>query len=80
MNDSTRQVQNASNDMTRNSQRIISDVGTLQRETDTIKQSMQEMGDSAERVTGAGSALSEIAGLMKHSISDIGEHVDSFKV
>lgn len=35
MNDSKHQVQNASSDMARNSQTIISDVGTLQKETDT---------------------------------------------
>lgn len=80
MNDSTHQVQNASSDMARNSQTIISDVGTLQKETDTIKQSMSEMGTSAGRINEAGSALSEIAGVMKHSISDIGNQVDSFKV
>ena len=80
MNESTHQVQGASNDMTRNSQQIISDVSTLQKETDTIKDSMAQMGMSAGKINDAGSALSEIAGVMKKSINDIGSQVDSFTV
>lgn len=41
---------------------------------------MSEMGTSSGRINEAGSALSEIAGVMKHSISDIGNQVGSFKV
>jgi len=80
LNDSTHHVQKASKDMTENSRTIISDVTTLQRETDTIKDSMAQMGKSASKINDAGSALSEIALVMKQSIGDIGTQVDRFTV
>ena len=46
----------------------------------TIQQSMSEMGESAAKINDSGSALSDIAGVMKQSISDIGAQVDLFTV
>ena len=66
--------------MTANSQTINDDVGTLQNETDTIKESMSQMSLNAGKINDAGSALGDIAGVMKQSISDIGEQVDRFTV
>ncbi|MBR4795836.1 MAG: hypothetical protein IK050_05290 [Lachnospiraceae bacterium] len=45
-----------------------------------IKQGMDEMGHSAEKIQVTGDALSEISVLMETSIGEIGRQVDQFEV
>jgi methyl-accepting chemotaxis protein len=80
MNESTHQVQDASQTMTADSRAIMEAVDSLHKETDTIKQGMDEMGRSAEKIQITGDALSEISVLMETSIGEIGRQVDQFEV
>ena len=79
MNDSTTQVQKASQEMNADSRVIMSEVGNLQEETRVMKQGMDEMKESASKIARTGEALSEISTLMENSIVEIGRQVDQFQ-
>jgi methyl-accepting chemotaxis protein len=80
MNDSTNEVQSASKEMSRDSDKIIEEIGILQNETDSMKNGMGEMSASASKINSVGSALSDISKLMENSIKKMGDQVDQFKV
>lgn len=79
MNDSTTQVQKASQEMNADSRVIMSEVGNLQEETRVMMQGMDEMKESASKIARTGEALSEISTLMENSIVEIGRQVDQFQ-
>ena len=80
MNDSTAEVQKASQHMTEGSRAIMDEVETLQQETDAMKHSMGEMSRSADRIGQMGNSLTSISSVMEKSIVEIGEQVDQFSV
>ena len=80
MNDSSHEVQKASKEISDDSRIIVENIGTLKRETDTMKLSMSEMSASASKINSAGSSLSEISKLMEDSIGRMGKQVDQFEV
>ena len=65
MNDSTLQVQKASQEMTANSRQIMNASSSLQEKTETMRVGMSEMGSSAKKINMTGDALSEISVLME---------------
>ena len=79
MNDSTAEVQKASQHMTEGSRAIMDEVETLQQETDAMKHSMGEMSRSADRIGQMGNSLTSISSVMEKSIVEIGEQVDQFE-
>ena len=79
MNESTDQVQNASQEITTASKAIISDVEILQNETKVMGQSMDEMGLSADKMQEAGLSLAGVSKSVEASIEEIGKQVDLFE-
>ena len=79
LNDSSHQVQQASQSMTAAGRTIMEQVGSLQNETNAMKNGMNEMTSSAEQISETGSALSEISSIMEQSITEIGRQVDQFE-
>ena len=79
MNESTDQVQNASQEITTASKAIISDVEILQNETKVMGQSMDEMGLSADKMQEAGLTLAGVSKSVEASIEEIGKQVDLFE-
>ena len=80
LNDSSAEVQKASQEMTQGSRVIMDEVGTLQDETRAMGTSMSDMSASAAKINSTGSALSEISALMENSITEIGRQIDQFEV
>ena len=80
MNDSTSEVQKASQKMTEESRIIVGEVGTLQKETEAMRRSMAEMTHGADRIGEMGVSLTEISTVMEQSIIEIGKQVDQFEV
>ncbi|MCR4940891.1 MAG: HAMP domain-containing protein [Treponemataceae bacterium] len=80
MNDSTSEVQQASKKMTEGSRIIVSEVGTLQKETEVMRRSMDEMSHGAGKIEEMGASLTDISLVMEQSINDIGSQVDQFDV
>ena len=80
MNDSTVQVQQASQKMTSDSRTIMKEVTSLQDESVSMKKGMDEMGASAEKINTTGSALSKISAIVEQSIAEIGHQIDQFEV
>ena len=66
--------------MSHDSRVIVENIGTLQKETDSMKQSMGEMSASASKIDSAGSSLAHISKLMEQSIGEMGKQVDQFTV
>ena len=79
MNESTDQVQNASQEITTASQAIISDVDVLQNETKVMGQSMDEMGLSADKMQNAGLTLAGVSKAVEASIEEIGKQINLFE-
>ena len=79
LNDSSLQVQKASQSMAAAGRSIMEQVGSLQNETSAMKNGMNEMTSSAEQISETGSALSEISSIMEQSITEIGRQVDQFE-
>ena len=79
MNESTNQVQNASQEITTASKAIINDVEILQNETKVMGQSMDEMGLSADKMQDAGLTLAGVSKAVEASIEEIGKQVDLFE-
>lgn len=79
MNESTDQVQNASQEITTASQAIINDVDVLQNETKVMGQSMDEMGLSADKMQDAGLTLAGVSKAVEASIEEIGKQIDLFE-
>ena len=79
-NSRTNEVQGASKEMSHDSRVIVENIGTLQKETDSMKQSMGEMSASASKIDSAGSSLAHISKLMEQSIGEMGKQVDQFTV
>ena len=79
LNESSLQVQKASQSMTMAGRTIMEQVGELQNETGAMKSGMKEMTASAEQIGETGSALSEISSIMEQSITEIGRQVDQFE-
>ena len=80
MNDSTLEVQKASQNMADESKLIVEEVKTLQTETDSMKTGMEQMSASAHQINTTGNTLADISEIMKKSIDDIGTQVDQFTV
>ena len=80
MNDSTAEVQKASQKMTEESRIIVGEVGKLQKETDAMRHSMDEMTHGAGKIEEMGASLTEISTVMEESIDEIGKQVDQFQV
>lgn len=80
MNDSTTEVQKASQKMTEESRIIVGEVGTLQKETNAMRHSMDEMSHGASMIEEMGVSLTEISTVMEQSIEEIGKQVDQFEV
>ena len=80
LNECTSQVKKASAEMSDESHSIVHEIGLLKDKTESIRQRMDEMSVGADRIGKTGNILSEISGVMEKSISEIGVHVDQFKV
>ena len=80
MNDSTDEVIQAVNEMSVGSKSILEEVQNLQNATLSVRETMEGVKLSAEEIKATGKELSDISGLMKNSINDIGSQVDQFKV
>ena len=80
MNDSTIEVRTASEEMSIGNKQILDEVRRLQDATTVMKGSMEEMSIGAKKINSTGAMLTEIAGKMKTSISQIGSQIDQFKV
>lgn len=80
MNQSSKEVQIASKEMSQDSRIIIEEIGRLQNETASMKQGMSEMGASASKINSVGKSLSEISKLMEDSINKMGMQVDQFEI
>ncbi len=80
MNESTGLVQDASQKMTVESRKVMDEVSVLQEKTASIRTSIVEMAQNAERITSAGNTLAEISSVMENSIAKIGAEVDQFEV
>ena len=80
MNDSTIEVRTASEEMSIGNKQILDEVRHLQDSTLVMKTSMEEMSIGAKKINNTGAMLTEIAGKMQSSISQIGSQIDQFKV
>ncbi|MCR4939907.1 MAG: methyl-accepting chemotaxis protein [Treponemataceae bacterium] len=80
MNNSTAQVQLASQEMTVGSKAIMNEVNALQAATVSMKNEMENMSFGADKINETGVALSEISKLMNSAIDEIGAQVDQFVV
>ncbi|MBP5520731.1 MAG: methyl-accepting chemotaxis protein [Treponema sp.] len=80
MNDSTQEVKVAVKEMTEGSNLILTEIKNLQNATFYMKSGMDEMLTGARKINETGSSLSEIAGQVGSSITEIGEQVDRFTV
>ena len=80
MNDSTIEVRTASEEMSIGNKQILDEVRRLQDATLVMKTSMEEMSVGAKNINNTGAMLTEIAGKMKGSISQIGAQIDQFQV
>ncbi len=79
MNDSTIEVRTASEEMSIGNKQILEEVRHLQDATLVMKNSMDEMTVGAKKINSTGAMLTEIAGKMRDSISQIGSQIDQFK-
>ena len=79
MNDSTGQVQQASQKMTSESRNIMKEVSSLQEESASMRNGMNEMTSSAEKINSTGVALSKISAIVEQSIGEIGRQIDQFE-
>ena len=80
LNDSSAEVQKASQEMTQGSRVIMDEVATLQDETRSMRTGMDKMSESASKISETGNALSGISSLMEKSIEEISRQVDQFEV
>ncbi|MBQ2315523.1 MAG: HAMP domain-containing protein [Treponema sp.] len=80
LNNSTAEVQDASRSMTAGSRAVMGEVETLQKETEAMLRSMDEMSHGAGKIGKMGSSLAEISAVMEKSIGEIGRQVDQFEV
>lgn len=79
MNDSTVEVRTASREMSAGNKAILEEIRHLQDTTTVIRESMKEMSAGAKDINATGTALSEISGKVKDSITRIGNEIDQFK-
>ena len=79
MNDSTLQVQSASQEMSNDSRVIIQEVSTLQNETQVMGQSMGVMGQSADKMQEAGLTLAGVSKAVEASIEEMSRQIDMFE-
>ncbi len=80
LNNSAAEVQDASRSMTAGSRAVMGEVETLQKETEAMLRSMDEMSHGADKIGKMGSSLAEISAVMEKSIGEIGRQVDQFEV
>ena len=80
MNDTSNEVRTASIEMSEGNKSILDEIKNLQDATTGIKDGMVEMSDGARKINEAGSVLSKLSEEMQHSIQEIGNEVDKFKV
>lgn len=80
MNDSTLEVRTASKEMSEGNQAILTEIRQLQTATFAIKESMDIISSTTERITETGQSLDKITKIMYDSILEIGNQVDQFKV
>ena len=80
MNDSTLEVRTASKEMSEGNQAILTEIRQLQTATFAIKESMDIISSTTEKITETGQSLDKITKIMYDSILEIGNQVDQFKV
>ena len=80
MNDSTLEVRTASREMSEGNQAILTEIRQLQTATFAIKESMDIISSTTEKITETGQSLDKITKIMYDSILEIGNQVDQFKV
>ena len=80
MNDSTLEVRTASQEMSQGNQAILAEIRQLQNATFAIKESMEIISSTTEKITETGESLDKITKIMYDSILEIGNQVDQFKV
>ena len=79
MNESTHQVQTASEEITTASQVIIDDVKVVENETQVMGNSMDEMGLSADKMQEAGLTLAGVSKTVEASIEEMSKQIDLFE-
>lgn len=80
MNDSTLEVRTASKEMSEGNQAILTEIRQLQTATFAIKESMDIISSTTEKITETGQSLDKITKIMYDSILEIGNQIDQFKV
>jgi methyl-accepting chemotaxis protein len=80
MNDNTQEVKSASLEMQEGNKLILSEVHQLKDVTLSMKQSMDEMSEGAQKINETGAVLTEVSDRMRESIRKIGNQIDEFKV
>ena len=80
MTDSASQVRDSSKKMAGETQTIMDKVLALQEKTNSMKRSMEQMDQNAEKIKSAGATLSDISNVMEKSIGEIGAQIDQFRV
>ncbi|MBR5645714.1 MAG: methyl-accepting chemotaxis protein [Treponema sp.] len=80
MNINTTEVSAASKQMAEGNKSILNDINLLQDSTYSIKDGMNKITISADRINESGNELKEIAPKMESSIYTIASQIDKFKV